>query len=124
MLSAAAGLWPDQDNETRQAINKIDGVSVHVLRFSDYGVPEDGSVNAIRDACRQRGWQHIVASNGKRSPIHSGTTDMWLVMDGMNVQGGGGAGGDTPQREHGNRCRQHERGRSAASAGSLRDSAR
>src|SRR5580692_9320566 len=40
MLSAAAGLWPDQDNQTRQAINKIDGVSVHLLRFSDYGVPE------------------------------------------------------------------------------------
>jgi uncharacterized protein DUF4252 len=87
MLSAAAGLWPDQDNQTRQAINKIDGVSVHLLRFSDYGVPEDGSVNAVREACRQRGWQHIVTSNGKGSPIHSGTTDMWLVMDGMNVQG-------------------------------------
>jgi len=87
MLNAAAGLWPDQDNQTRQAINKIDGVSVHLLRFSDYGVPEDGSVNAIREACRQRGWQHIMTSNGKGSPIHSGTTDMWLLMDGMNVQG-------------------------------------
>jgi hypothetical protein len=87
MLSAAAGLWPDQDNQTRQAINKIDGVSVHVLRFSDYGVPEDGSVNAIREACGQRGWQHIVTSDGKGSPIHSGTTDIWLVMDGLNVRG-------------------------------------
>jgi hypothetical protein len=87
MLTAAASMWSDQDNETRRAIDKIDGVSVHVLRFGDYGVPDDGSVNAVREACRQRGWQHIVTSNGKGSPIHSGTTDMWLVMDGMNVQG-------------------------------------
>jgi hypothetical protein len=87
MLTAAASMWSDQDNEARQALNKIDGVSVHVLRFSDYGVPEDGSVNAVREACRQRGWQHIVTAEGKGSPVHSRTTDMWLVMDGMTVRG-------------------------------------
>src|SRR5690242_7458229 len=35
MLAAAAGLTGDMDDATRQAIAKLDGVSVHVLRFAD-----------------------------------------------------------------------------------------
>ena len=37
MLGAAAGLVPDTDAPTRQAINKLDGVSVHLLRFGRGG---------------------------------------------------------------------------------------
>jgi len=33
MLGAAAALLPDSEAETRQAIGKLDGVSVHLLRF-------------------------------------------------------------------------------------------
>ena len=35
MLGAAASIWPDTDEPTRQAINRLDGVSVHLLRFGD-----------------------------------------------------------------------------------------
>src|SRR5450755_1985744 len=33
MLNVAAGLVQDPDGEVRQAVNKLDGVSVHSLRF-------------------------------------------------------------------------------------------
>ena len=38
MLGVAAGLLPDSDAPTRQAINKIDGVSVHTMRFGEGGI--------------------------------------------------------------------------------------
>src|SRR5690349_5939785 len=48
MLGAAAGLVPDSDAPTRQAINKLDGVSVHTMRFNDAGIPDESAVEAVR----------------------------------------------------------------------------
>jgi hypothetical protein len=87
MLAAAASLMPDTDEPTRQAINRIDGVSVHLLRFGQSGVPDEGAVNSIRDAYHLRGWKHVVTTSGNGGPVHDGTTDMWVVMDGVNVRG-------------------------------------
>jgi hypothetical protein len=87
MLAAAASLMSDTDAETRQAMAKIDGVSVHLLRFAPDGVPNEDDVDAIRDAYHLRGWKHLVTTTDSRGPIHSGTTDLWLVMDGVNVRG-------------------------------------
>src|SRR4051812_47184793 len=39
MLGMAASTWPDTDEPTRQAVNHLDGVSVHLLRFGTLGVP-------------------------------------------------------------------------------------
>ena len=39
MLNAAASLLPDTDEPTRQAINRLDGVSVHLLRFGAPAFP-------------------------------------------------------------------------------------
>src|ERR1700744_4795511 len=58
LLSAAAGLVPDSDAPTRQAIQKLDGVSVHILRFGATGVPDEAAVNSIREAYHLRGWKH------------------------------------------------------------------
>jgi hypothetical protein len=87
MLSAAATLMPDTDEPTRQAINRVDGVSVHLLRFGQAGVPDEGAVNSIRDAYHLRGWKHVVTTVGNGGPVHDGTTDVWVVMDGINVRG-------------------------------------
>ena len=87
MLAAAAGILPDTDAPTRQAINKIDGVSVHLLRFGAAGVPNEAAVNAIREAYHLRGWKHVVTSTNSGGPVHNGTTDVWMVMDGINVRG-------------------------------------
>ena len=87
MLAAAAGLMSDSDAPTCQAINKIDGISVHLLRFGAGGVPNEAAVNAIREAYHLRGWKHVVTSTNSGGPVHNGTTDVWMVMDGINVRG-------------------------------------
>lgn len=87
MLNAAAGLIPDMDEPTRQAINRLDGVSVHLLRFADSGVTDEAAVNSIRDAYHLRGWKHVVTTSNHGSPVHDGSTDVWVVMDGVNVRG-------------------------------------
>ena len=87
MLSAAASVLPDTDAPTRQAINKLDGVSVHLLRFGTDGVPDEAAVNSIREAYHLRGWKHVVTTSNNGGPVHNGTTDVWMVMDGVNVRG-------------------------------------
>jgi hypothetical protein len=87
MLGIAAGLVPDSDAPTRQAINKLGGVSVHTMRFGDAGVPDEGAVEAIRASYHLRGWKHVVTTSDHGSPVHNGTTDVWVVLDGMNVRG-------------------------------------
>jgi hypothetical protein len=87
MLGAAAGVLANSDEPTRQAIGHLDGLSVHLLRFGDSGVPDEDEVNAIRDAYHLRGWKHVVTSSDRGGPVHNGTTDVWVVMDGVNVRG-------------------------------------
>lgn len=87
MLGIAAGLVPDSDAPTRQAMNKLDGVSVHTMRFNEAGIPDEAAVAAVRDSYHLRGWKHVVTTSGHGSPVHNGTTDVWVVLDGMNVRG-------------------------------------
>lgn len=87
MLAAAASLMPDTDQPTRQAINRLDGISVHLLRFNSTRVPDEAAVNSIRDSYHLRGWKHVVTSSNSGGPVHNGTTDVWMVMDGINVRG-------------------------------------
>jgi len=95
-LGIAAGLVPDSDPETRQAIAKLDGVSVHMLRFGPGGISDEPAVNDIRQSYHRRGWKHLVTntallpastSSSPKGPLHNGTTDLWLLMDGVNVRG-------------------------------------
>ncbi len=87
MLNVAAGLMQDQDGEVRQAVNKLDGVSVHTLRFGAAGVADPAMVDAVREAYHLRGWKHLVTTNNSGGPVHNGTTDVWVVLDGTNWRG-------------------------------------
>lgn len=87
MLGVAAGLIPDSDAPTRQAINKLDGVSIHTMRFGEGGIPDESAVQAIRAAYHLRGWKHVVTTSDHGSAVKNGTTDVWFVLDGMNVKG-------------------------------------
>jgi len=87
MLGMAASTWPDTDVPTREAVNHLDGLSVHMLRFGTMGVPDEGAVDSIREAYHLRGWKHVVTTQTKGGPVHDGTTDVWVVMDGVNVRG-------------------------------------
>lgn len=87
MLGVAAGLVPDSDVPARQAINKLDGVSVHTMRFGEGGIPDEGAVEAIRAAYHLRGWKHVVTTSDRGGAIKNGSTDVWFVLDGVNVRG-------------------------------------
>ncbi|HEV2326067.1 MAG TPA: DUF4252 domain-containing protein [Terracidiphilus sp.] len=87
MLAAAAGMLPDSDTDARQAINRLDGVSVHLLRFPEDGAIDEDAVASIRAAYHLRGWKHLVTTTDAGGPVRNGTTDVWLVLDGVNVKG-------------------------------------
>jgi hypothetical protein len=87
MLAAAASLVPDSDPPTRQAIAKLSGVSVHTMRFGEAGMANPADVESIRSAYHLRGWKHVVSASNSGGPVHDGTTDVWVVMDGANVRG-------------------------------------
>ena len=87
MLGVAAGLVPDSDAPARKAINKLDGVSVHTMRFNDAGIPDESAVEAVRASYHLRGWKHLVTTSDHGGPVHNGTTDVWVVLDGVNVRG-------------------------------------
>lgn len=86
LLSAAAALVPDSEAQDRQVMRKLDGVSVHTMRFGDAGIP-DAAVESIRAAYHLRGWKHLVTTTSAGGPLHNGTTDIWVVMDGASVRG-------------------------------------
>ena len=87
LLHVAAGLLSDSDAPTRQAIDKLEGVSVHILRFGSAGVPDEAAVNAIREGYHLRGWKHYITTTGSGGPVHNEHTDVWFVLDGVNVRG-------------------------------------
>jgi len=87
MLDLIGGLDNGNDPEFRRAFAKLDGVSVQVLRFGPAGIPSEQAVGAVREAYHVRGLKHLVTSVGSGGPIHSRTTDVWVVLDGSNVKG-------------------------------------
>ncbi len=87
LLALAAGILPDSEVDDRRAINKLEGISVHLMRFGDAGIPDERAVEAVREAYHLRGWKHLVSTTKAGGPVHSGTTDVWLVLDGTNVRG-------------------------------------
>jgi hypothetical protein len=87
LLGAAAALVPDSEASDRQVIRKLDGVSVHTMRFGEGGIPDEHAVDSIRAAYHLRGWKHVVSTAKGGGPVHSETTDVWVVMDGANVRG-------------------------------------
>jgi hypothetical protein len=87
MLGMAAGMVPDSDLPARQAIGKLDGVSVHLLRFGAGGIADEREVEAVRASYHLRGWKHVVTATNTGGPIHNEFTDVWFVLDGINVRG-------------------------------------
>jgi hypothetical protein len=87
LLAAAAGILPDDDSDVKQTIAKLDGLGVHMLRFGPDGIPDQAAIDAIRAAYHQTGWKHLVASSATNAALHDNTTDIWLLLDGVNVRG-------------------------------------
>jgi hypothetical protein len=87
MLGVAADMISDRDPEVKQSINKLDGVSVHTMRFGANTFWDPAEVDAVKDAYHLRGWKHLVTTTNTGGPVHNETADVWVVMDGVNLRG-------------------------------------
>lgn len=87
MLTAASALMSNNDPGVKQAVAKLDGLSVRTLRFAAPGTADPAQVEAVREAYHLRGWKHLVSAANGGGPMHSQNTDIWLVLDGANVRG-------------------------------------
>jgi hypothetical protein len=87
MLAAAAALMPDSDDDIKPAIAKLQGVSVHMLRFAQPGMVDPAAIETIRLAYHLRGWKHLITATNTGGPVHDNSTDLWVVLDGANLRG-------------------------------------
>jgi hypothetical protein len=87
MLTAASTLMSDNDADLKQTVAKLDGLSVHTLRFAAPGTADQGQIDGIRESYHLRGWKHLVSAASTGGPVHTQTTDVWVVLDGANVRG-------------------------------------
>ncbi|MDR3723336.1 MAG: DUF4252 domain-containing protein [Terracidiphilus sp.] len=87
MLGVAAGLVPDSEADVRRAVRKLDGLSVHLLRFGSAAALDEAQVDAVRAAYHQHGWKHLVTTSSAGGPVRNSTTDVWLVLDGADMHG-------------------------------------
>src|SRR5579863_5027915 len=80
MLAAAAGMLSDSDADVKPVVAKLDGVSVHVLRFAADGTADPAQIQTIRDAYHLRGWKHVLHETNVGGQAHTGLTDVWVVL--------------------------------------------
>ncbi len=101
MLQLAGGLMDGGDADTRNAIAKLDGVTVHLYRYAAPGMYDPRQLDGIREQYRQAGWKHLVststhpaAADPNAAPLPgsgpidmSGHTDLFLRFQGADVTG-------------------------------------
>lgn len=86
-LGLMQALAPDGEDGVRPVLRKLDGISVHLYRFHDLGPADEAQLEAVRRAYEARGWKHLVSEGGTAGSARK-KTDLWLVLDGMEVRGG------------------------------------
>ena len=85
MLALANNFIDDED--TRRVVAKLNGISVHCYKFSVPGLYDPGSLEAVRQQYRDRGWKHLVTSVSNHDPTNLGRTDVWIRFEHTNVEG-------------------------------------
>lgn len=85
MLALANNFIEDED--TRRVVAKLNGISVHCYKFSMPGLYDPGSLEAVRQQYRDRGWKHLVTSVSNHDPSNLGRTDVWIRFEHANVEG-------------------------------------
>ncbi len=90
MLSLA-GKLEGLDEPTRQAIARLNGVSVHSYRYPQPGIYDLAEVDSIRAQYDALGWKHVVSKKPKPGIAPGSTiparTDLWIHLNGVNVAG-------------------------------------
>ena len=84
MLDVANNIFGD--DETRQVVAKLRGISVHSFRYPAPGLYDTRALNTVRSQYQDRGWKHLVTSEGHglAKPGHS---DVWIRFDHGDVEG-------------------------------------
>jgi hypothetical protein len=85
MLELANNFIDDED--TRRVVAKLNGISVHCYKFSMPGLYDPGSLEAVRQQYRDRGWKHLVTAHSNHDPDNVGRTDVWIRFEHANVEG-------------------------------------
>ena len=75
------------DDETRQVIAKLRGISVHSYKFSAPGLYSLSDLDAVRAQYHDRGWKHLVTSKSYVATPEQARTDVWVRFDHAEVEG-------------------------------------
>ncbi len=96
MLQMASGLMDGGDADTRKAIAKLNGVTVHLYRYAQPGMYDPAQLEGIRQQYKAAGWKHLVSTQSHIAPAPNGMapmpdvqahTDLFLKMQGVDVTG-------------------------------------
>jgi hypothetical protein len=87
MLQLAGYFIGDGDQETRNAIAKLNSITVHSYHFAAPGLYDPAALDLIRRQYEAAGWRHLVAAHSKSDPFSAGQTDLWINFAHMDVTG-------------------------------------
>jgi hypothetical protein len=75
------------DDETRNIVAKLRGISVHTFRYPEPGLYNPAVLDSVRAQYHDRGWKHLVTAQSHAAAVHPGHTDVWIRFQGTNVEG-------------------------------------
>src|SRR3984957_1672276 len=87
MLQLAGYFVGDADQEARNAIAKLNSISVHSYHFAAPGLYDPAALDLIRRKYEATGWRHLVAAHAKGDPLNAVQTDLWINFAHMDVTG-------------------------------------
>ena len=87
MLQLAGYFVGDADQQVRNAVAKLDGISVHSYHFAAPGLYDPAALSRIRAQYEAIGWKHLVTAHAQGDPFNAGQTDLWINFAHMDVTG-------------------------------------
>ncbi len=85
MLQVASGLWEGPgDPAFSDAVNRLDGISIHSYHYAAPGMYDPRLLDAVRRQYSALGWQHLVTAH---SAANGGATDLWISFHHMRATG-------------------------------------
>jgi hypothetical protein len=87
MLQVASYFVGDADQDARNAIAKLNSITVHSYHFAGPGMYDPAALDMIRRQFEAAGWRHLVAAHAKGDPFNPGQTDLWINFAHMDVTG-------------------------------------